>query len=129
MPATGYLTIRAYTSAAQLPIVGAAVSVTRNNPNGGSELIALRLTDESGKTPVIPITTPELAGSLSPGTVKPFASVDVLVDHPDYERILVENVQIFPGVLSLQNLELIPYEENPEAWNMTEVVDITTQNL
>lgn len=129
MPATGYLTIRVYTSAAQLPIAGATVTVTQSNSNRGSTLIALRLTDRSGKTPVIPISTPELAGSLSPGTPKPFTSVDVLVDHPDYERVLIENIQIFPGILSLQNVELLPYEENPEAWNMTEVVDISTQNL
>ena len=55
--------------------------------------------------------------------------MDITVDQPRYERILVENVQIFAGVLTQQNLELIPYGELPESWNMTEVFDISDQPL
>ncbi len=128
MPATGLLTVRVYTSAAQLPIAGAAVTITQETKNG-SRLLASRITDESGKITPVRVDTPELSGSLSPGTNNPFAIVNVLVDHPDYERVLIENVQLFPGILTQQNVDLLPISVQPEAWNMTEIIDITKQEL
>lgn len=128
MPATGLLTVRVYTSDAQLPISGASVSITQDTPNG-MRLLASRLTDESGKIAVIQIETPPLSGSLSPGTNDPFTMVNILIDFPGYERILIEHAQIFPGILTQQYVELIPLSLQPEAWNMTEVVDITEQEL
>ena len=128
MPATGLLTVRVYTSVAQLPIAGAAVTITQETPNG-SRLLASRITDESGKITSVRLDTPELSGSLSPGTNNPFSIVNVLVDHPDYERVLIENVQLFPGILTQQNVELLPISVQPEAWNTTEIIDITKQEL
>lgn len=128
MPATGLLTVRVYTSDAQLPIAGAAVAITQETKNG-SRLLASRITDESGKITPVRVDTPELSGSLSPGTNNPFAIVNVLVDHPDYERVLIENVQLFPGILTQQNVDLLPISVQPEAWNMTEIIDITKQEL
>ena len=55
--------------------------------------------------------------------------MDVTVDHPDYTRALMENVQIFPGIVTQQNVELIPLSDRPEAYNMTDVVDTTAQGL
>lgn len=128
MPATGLLTVRVYTSDAQLPIYGASVTVTQETRNG-SRLLAARITDESGRIDSVRIGTPELSGSLSPGTDNPFALVNILVDHPDYERVLIENVQLFPGIMTLQNVELLPLSAQPEAWNMTEIVNISEQEL
>lgn len=128
MPATGLLTVRVYTSDAQLPIYGASVTVTQETRNG-SRLLAARITDESGRIDSVRIGTPELSGSLSPGTDNPFALVNILVDHPDYERVLIENVQLFPGIMTLQNVELLPLSAQPEAWNMTEIIDISEQEL
>lgn len=128
MPATGLLTVRVYTSDAKLPIAGAAVTITQETKNG-SRLLASRITDESGKITPVRVDTPELSGSLSPGTNNPFAIVNVLVDHPDYERVLIENVQLFPGILTQQNVDLLPISVQPEAWNMTEIIDITKQEL
>ena len=128
MPATGLLTVRVYTSDAQLPIAGAAVTITQETKNG-SRLLASRITDESGKITPVRVDTPELSGSLAPGTNNPFAIVNVLVDHPDYERVLIENVQLFPGILTQQNVDLLPISVQPEAWNMTEIIDITKQEL
>lgn len=128
MPATGLLTVRVYTSDAQLPIYGASVTVTQETRNG-SRLLAARITDESGRIDSVRIGTPELSGSLSPGTDNPFALVNILVDHPDYERVLIENVQLFPGILTQQYVELLPLSTQPEAWNMTEIIDISEQEL
>ncbi len=128
MPTNGFLQVRVYTSRAQTPISGAIINVTQRI-KGGSRLLASELTNENGLTGVLAIEAPEASQSQSPGNVQPWTKVDITVDQPRYERILVENVQIFAGVLTQQNLELIPYGELPESWNMTEVFDISDQPL
>ena len=128
MPANGNLLVRVYTSAAQLPVEDAAVTVTQPTENG-TKLLAARVTDESGQIEPVVLPAPEPEASLTPEHEHPFTAVDVTVDHPDYERVLVENVQIFPGVKALQNIELIPFAARPEAWNTTEIHDISAQPL
>lgn len=128
MSASGLLSVRVYTSIAQLPIAGATVSVTEKTPEG-DRLIAQRITDESGRIPLLTIAAPDRDESLAPGAAAPFARVDILAEEPDYERVLVEDAQIFAGVLTQQNLELIPLEEQPQVFNMTEVFPVTAQPL
>lgn len=128
MPGVGLLTVRIYTSDAELPIEDATVTVTQNTPNG-VRLLAVRITDESGVVPNISIATPDLSESLSPGGSVPYAIVDVTVDHPEYDRALIENVQLFAGIQTQQNIGLIPLSETPESFNMTDVVDISAQDL
>ncbi|MBQ8587314.1 MAG: spore cortex-lytic protein [Oscillospiraceae bacterium] len=128
MASTGYLTARVFTSTAQLPIRNATVAVTQNGDNGTRQL-AVRLTDESGRTPRISLPTPELQGSLTPGTVSPFTTVNLTVEYPGYERVLVEGLQIFPGIITEQEVELLPIEDLPEYYNMTELIEIPSQEL
>lgn len=128
MPENGFLSIRTYTSAAEIPIEGASVIVTQKTPEG-TKLLASRITDQSGNISAIEIPAPDRSESLQAGTANPFSQVDITVDYPNYERILVENAQIFSGVTTQQNFQLIPIEERPEVWNLTEVFQITAQAL
>lgn len=128
MTGTGYLTVRISTSEAELPIEDATVTVTQDTP-GGVKLLAVRISDRSGVVPDIAIVTPALDESLSPGGPIPYTVVDVTVDRPGYDRALIENVQLFPGIQSQQNISLVPQSRTPEVFNMTDVVDITAQDL
>ncbi len=128
MPTNGFLTVRAYTSGAQLPVEDVTISITRSDPNG-ARLLATRITDESGLAGPIVFTAPDRSESLQAGAAAPFTTVDIIADHPDYERVLVENAQIFAGVLSQQNIALIPLEARPEVFNLTEIFQITPQPL
>ena len=128
MANNGFLRVRVYTSAAQLPVEDATVTVTQPGSTG-TRLLATRITDESGLIPVLTIPTPDLGGSLAPGTPTPYARIDITIDHPDYERVLIENAQIFPAVISEQNVPLLPIEERPQYWNLTEVFSVTPQEL
>lgn len=128
MPESGYLTLRVYQSHAQLPLSGAAITVTQPAASG-SHLLATRLTDQSGKAGPITIETPNRSESQVPGFPRPFTAVDVTAEYPGYERILVENVQIFSGIETQQNLEMLPLSARPDAFNMTEIFDISAQQL
>ncbi|MBR6825468.1 MAG: spore cortex-lytic protein [Oscillospiraceae bacterium] len=128
MPNNGFLRVRVYTSAAQLPIEDATVTVTRPGQRA-NRLLATRITDESGLIPLLTIPAPPETESQSSGTPSPFATVDITVDHPDFERVLIENAQIFTGIISEQNIPLIPIEERPQVWNLTEIFPVSPQEL
>ena len=128
MASMGYLTARIYTSSAQLPIRDATVAVTQNSATGTKQL-ATRITDESGRIIPIAIPTPERQESLQPGTVAPYTAVSLTVEYPGYERVLIEGVQVFSGILTEQAVELLPLEELPQVYNMTELIEIPSQEL
>ena len=74
MPDTGFIQVRAYTSAAQFPLENVAITVTA--PDGTA--IAMRLTDRNGRITPIEIPVPERSESLQPDPPEnPFASVNL----------------------------------------------------
>ena len=127
MSAVGYIQVHAYTSNAQIPVEDAAIAITDKDGNA----IALRLTDRSGllEEPV-PLEVPDISAGQTPNTgILPFAVVNLFARAPDYEEIIIENLQVFPNTITNQNLELIPLSEFPETWNQAEVFDTQPQNL
>ena len=84
MPAIGYIQVRAYTSRAQLPVEDAAVSVVDDQ----GRLLGLRTTNSSGLTTPIRLEVPEKSMSQSPGTGKPFVSVNLYGRAEGYEQLL-----------------------------------------
>ena len=131
MEATGKLAVRVYASHAQIPVEGATVVVTAPGEGGRRRLLSVRATDRSGMIPTLSIGTPEPGESTSPHQEgpAPFAVCDVWVEHPAYAMLQVEGVQIFPGVETRQDAELLPLPEHPTAGDMTTVVDVTPQPL
>ena len=126
MPSTGYIQVRAYTSNAQYPLKNVAITVTSQDGTA----IAMRLTDRSGKITPIPIPVPERSESQSPDPAeRPFSIVNLYARKAGYEQIEVENLQVFAGVTTLQELELVPLSELPDQWDQMIVFDTPPQNL
>jgi len=127
LSAVGYIQVRAFTSYAQIPIKDAAVTITDINEN----VIAMRLTNRSGNfDKPIEISVPDLSAGQSPNTgVTPYTSVNLYARAENFEEIEVNNVQVFPDTVTLQNLELIPLSELPGVWNKAEIFQTTPQNL
>lgn len=126
LASTGYITVHAYTSFAKLPVKDVAISITAADGTA----IAMALTDRNGQIKQIPIPVPEREASLSPNPgEKPFTSVNLFARARGYEQAEYENLQIFPGIITNQNVELIPLSELPGAWNQTAIFDTPPQNL
>lgn len=91
----------------------------------------MRLTNRSGLLDEpIAITVPDTSASQSPNTgIIPFSIVDLYARLEDYEEIHIERLQVFPNVVTNQNLELIPLSELPEKWNQAEIFYTPAQNL
>lgn len=126
MPAIGYVQVKAYTSKAQIPLEDVAVSVVGDD----GRLLGLRLTDSSGLTTPITIQVPDPANSQSPNTGLPaYDSVNIYARADKYQQILVRGVQVFPGVVTMQELAMVPLSEFPADWNKAEEFDTPPQNL
>lgn len=127
MPQSGILKTRVFTSRGQLPVEDAAVSIVQHGQDGRQHLLNIQSSDRSGNTLPTVIETPDALESQSPGQEAPFSLCDVWVECPGYQLLLVQNVQIFSGVTSIQDLPLIPLAE--ATGRPASRVDITPQNL
>ena len=126
VPSTGYIQVRAYTSNAQYPLKNVAITVTSQDGTA----IAMRLTDRSGKITPIPIPVPDKSESQSPDpSERPYAVVNLYARLKDFEQTEAENLQVFAGTTTIQNLEMIPLSELPDQWDQMIIYDTPPQNL
>lgn len=103
-----------------------AVTVTATDGTA----IAMRLTDRSGRIAPIGLPVPDLAQSQTPGSAEaPFAVVNLTARLSGYEQINIQQLQVFAGTTTDQNLEMIPLSELPSAWSQSETFDTPPQNL
>lgn len=109
MASQGSVIARVYTSDAYLPLRNVPVVFSQTLPDGTKTVLAIRYTDLSGLTQPLLVQTPDTSDSLKPGAVlRPYATVDIQVEYPGYGGILAEGVQVFPGVETIQGLQLRP---------------------
>lgn len=126
MASTGYITVHAYTSYAQLPLENVAISITSSDGTA----IALRITDRNGQIRPVVIPVPDRSAGLSPNSGEtPYTSVNLYARLRGYEQAEYENIQIFPGTTTNQNVELIPLSELPGSWDQTVIYNTPPQNL
>ena len=124
----GYLKVAVTTGRGALPIRGALVRVAssdENNPN----LEQVRLTDESGNTPLF--TLPAISGSssMSPDNSNPYTYYNVQVRAKGFYPIRFLNVPLYGGITSVQQVDLIPVAEGGDPNRFSTVVDGSPENL
>ncbi len=126
MPSNGYITARAYMSSAQIPLENVAVTIVSSDGTA----IAMRLTDRSGLTKPIAIPAPEKAESEAPEeNGRPFTDITLYAWKSGFEQVAAQNVQIFSGITTVQNLEMIPLSELPDRWDEKVLYNTPPQNL
>ena len=118
--------MRAYTSYAQLPLENVAITVTSTDGTA----IAMRLTDRSGRIDPIQIPVPDKTESQAPDPgERPYTAVDLYAHLRGFERVEAEDLQVFAGTTTVQELELIPLAELPQSFDKTVVFQTPPQNL
>lgn len=126
MPNTGYIQVYAYTSLARYPLENVAIAITATDGTA----LAMRLTDRSGRIAPIPLPVPQKSESQAPdpGEV-PFTTVNLYAHLNGYEQVEAENLQVFADTTTIQDLEMIPLSEFPDAWDKVEIFNTPPQNL
>lgn len=126
MPSTGYIQVRAYTSTAQFPLQNVAVTITAADGTA----LAMRLTDRNGLIQPVSLPVPDKEESLHPDPDQiPYTRVNLYARLKDFEQIESENLQVFAGVVTVQNLEMIPLAELSDSWEQMVIYDTPPQNL
>ena len=126
MASTGYIQVHAYTSRARLPLEDVAITVTAEDGTA----IGFRITDKNGKIRQIEVPVPDAAASQSPDTGEiPYTPVNLYARKKGFEMIESESLQVFPGTITDQDLQMIPLSELPESWNKAEIFVTPPQNL
>ena len=125
MPYSGTLITRVFTGRGQIPVRNAVVSVVQHRADG-DHLLDLQTSDRSGNTAPITIETPSPQNSQTPNQPPPFSLCDIWAEHSGYRLLLIRDVQIFPGITSVQELPLIPLSEKGLSM---ETVTIPPQDL
>ena len=128
MSQSGTLVVRTFVSRAQLPISNATVIVSLPESSGRHKLLAIRQTDESGVAGPIVLDAPNTAESLTPGhNSEAFSAYTLIVEHPDYQLAVFDQLQVFPGVATVQDVPLIPLSANER--DRSDLVTVTPQPL
>lgn len=106
---SGMLRIRVSSANNAIPVPEASVIVFADNDDGeGGVTLRTMLTDSSGVTDTVSVPAPAKSASLIPGEKKPYSTVNIRVTREGYYPVENVGVPIFDGVLSEQNVNLIP---------------------
>lgn len=109
MASTGSIIVNVYTSNARIPVEGSTVLFRKQS--SPYSLLGLRVTDSSGKTEPLTIATGDKSLSQNPNpSAQPWTGIIVAVEHPEYERVILDGVQIFPGITTTQGVSLLPMQ-------------------
>ena len=95
-------------------------------------MLSLQTTDSSGRITSVDIPAPAAEESIAPGAAdgpECFSVCSVWAEHPGYAMLQVDGVQIFPGVETVQNMELTPLERGQSSLQQRTVRDIPAQDL
>ena len=104
---TGRLTIRVRSGDGLIPVEGALVTITKDGA-----VFAVTTSDNSGNTEIIEIPTPPKSASMTPGVPGlPYSTVFIEVDKDGYYSGQYIEVPIFPDVLTVQPVNLLPLPE------------------
>lgn len=131
MAEKGSLVVFVTTARSAIPVQDARVSIFKPDTK---QLLGFRRTNAEGIASRFETTTPNIDLSLTPQNPDnayetPFAIFDVQVDHPKYQSVLIEDVQVFSDRESIQNVDLIPLAEYADENNLTETFPIPPQSL
>jgi len=108
MEENGYITVNVRTAGGALPVENAVVTVK----DSGGAILAVFFTDRDGKTPRLKVLAPPRANSESPGAASPpFFNYNIDTDKEGYISVRNVDVPVYPGITSIQSVELIPRSE------------------
>ena len=90
----------------------------------------MQLTNRNGFASQVEIPVPDISAGQTPDSgVTPYVIVNVYARKEGYEQVENKNIQLFPGIITRVNLEMIPLSEFPSSWDKTVVYQTPSQNL
>ncbi len=109
----GYIVVNVRTANGALPVEKAIVTIK----NSAGELLAVFFTDRNGNTPKLQVLAPPIENSESPGQIGPaYYSYNIDTDKEGFNSVRNIGAPVYPGITSIQPVELIPLSEGSSAY-------------
>lgn len=106
-PKTGILKIQVYAANQAIPIKDATIIVSKEFENGKKVFYKVN-TDENGIADGLILPAPDKRFSEEPSTTIPYSIYDISATHPQYVQKEDMQAQIFDGVKSIQDFNMVP---------------------
>lgn len=103
---TGRLIFQLTRISTQIPIENATITITSSDRPGDEPYILT--TDSSGRSEEFALPAPPLANSLEPDQNRPYSLYRFRIYAEGYEPVTIEDAEIFPEVLSIQPVQMVP---------------------
>ncbi len=111
MPYSGSLIVKVTFATGAYPVEGATVRVQGRNADTDT-LLYVQNTDRDGNTEVLTLPAPDPKLSQTPHpSATPYTMFDVDVYNAGFYPKTVYSVSVFPGILTVLPVNLIPYSE------------------
>ena len=112
----GTLQVRAVTARGALPVEGARIYISEDDPeNGKTGVIFSGRTNSAGLSEKISLPAPPPENSEVPGGDDVCTKYNVEVIADGFYPVYSLDVPVFPGILSIQSVELVPTPREAEA--------------
>lgn len=98
-----------------VPLSGVTVVIDRldaEDPIGRKELVAVKITDQSGRTAPAEVNALPKDLSLEPGNTDPFTTFYVSAEAKGFEPVKNRPVDVFSDEISILKIDLVPKPEN-----------------
>lgn len=107
----GRLRVRVTSAGGNLPVYGAAVTVSEYMDGGEGELLFSLRTDAGGLTEIVTLPAPPASESMQPGAARPYALYNIDVSYPGYYPVEEVAVPVFDRITAVQPVNLLPLSE------------------
>ncbi|MEG1500530.1 MAG: hypothetical protein RR396_01090 [Clostridiales bacterium] len=109
----GFLKVQTYTARRNFPVADAQIEISKNFPQG-KYTIGILKTDQAGATSEIVLPAADKSLSEHPGSANAYTTFDIIIKHPSFVEVRIHNIPVFEGILSLQEVDLIPIATAPD---------------
>ena len=113
----GFLKVQVYSAQGAFPLKDARVVISKEFDNQ-QKIFYEMVTDESGITEPVSLPAPDASHSFVVDGMRPYENYNIEVSKDGFQTSLREGLPIFPGVVSLQPIQLRPLlasEQNNDA--------------
>lgn len=108
MDSFGSMIVKTLGADEAFPIADAVVRISGADVQNNDVKFTL-FTDEDGVTRTVTLPTPEKSNSQAPDGGTPYYNYDVVVAKEGYYTKVLRGVSVFPGILSVLTVNMIPY--------------------
>lgn len=112
----GDLIVQVFTASGAFPVSDALVTITSQE----SGLVSVLVTGEDGRTPAIRLSAPSPSESFNPSDKTPFSLYNIDTDAAGFYGVRNIGAAIYPGITSIQRVELIPIVRDSVKYNGNE---------